>query len=135
MVMHTKDKRVILYREWEKSLKTSFDNLCFVGDTLYSLPNEMPQLTVQTLRAGVRLAEIGQRVEPSHSLAMCLKAEEADCIEVDESTALQFLRGMTFSCSDNLKGYKLVTFKNYPLGWCKCTGGMAKNHLPKGVRI
>lgn len=135
-VLPSKDKRLNLYYEWEKqNLKTSFDNLCFVGDTLYSLPNEMPQISVQTLRAGVRLAEINQRIEPSHSLAMCLKAEEADAIEVNEQTALNYLRGMTFECSQNLKGYRLVTCKNYPLGWCKCTGGIAKNHLPKGVRI
>lgn len=135
-VLPSKDKRLNLYREWERvNLRTSFEKLCFVGDTLYSLPDEMPQTSVQTLRAGIRLAEVNQRVEPSHSLAMCLKADEADCIEVDEGTAVNFLRGMTFSCNEQLKGYKLVTFKNYPLGWCKCTGGVAKNHLPKGIRI
>lgn len=135
-VLPSKDKRISLFRDWEKqNLNTSFENLCFVGDTLYSLPDDTPKTGVQTLRAGVRLTEINQRVEPSHSLAMCLKAEEADCIEVDEATALSFLRGMTFQCSENLKGFKLVTFKNYPLGWCKCSGGVAKNHLPKGVRI
>ncbi len=135
-VVASKDKRLNLYREWEKqNLKISFPNACFVGDTLYSLPNEMPVTNIQTLRAGIRLAEVTSRVEPSHSLAMCLKAKEADSIEVDEQTALNFLRGMTFGCDEKLKGYKLVTFKNYPLGWCKCTGGIAKNHLPKGVRI
>lgn len=135
-VLPTKDKRLSLYREWEKqNLKIDYDNLCFVGNTLYSLPNDMPITSVQTLRAGVRLAEITSRVEPSHSLAMCLKAEDAHCLDVDEQTALNFLRGMTFDCDEALKEYRLVTFKNYPLGWCKCTGGVAKNHLPKGVRI
>ena len=135
-VLPSKDKRIALYREWEReNLKTSFDNLCFVGDTLYSLPNGMPKTDVQTLRAGIRLAEVKDRVVPSHSLAMCLKGDEAEGIEVDEGTAINYLRGMTFSCPENLKGWRLVTFKNYPLGWCKCTGGTAKNHLPKGVRI
>ncbi len=130
------DKRLNFYREWEKqNLKINFDNLCFVGGTLYSLPYEMPETSIQTLRAGVRLAEVASRVEPSHSLAMCLKAEETDCVEVDVDTALNFLRGMTFGCDERLKGYKLVTFENRPLGWCKCSGGVAKNHLPKGLRI
>ena len=36
-VLPTRDKRLNLYREWEKqNLKISFDNTCFVGDTLYS---------------------------------------------------------------------------------------------------
>ena len=135
-VLPSKDRRISLYREWERqNLNTSFKNLCFVGDTLYSLPDGMPKVPVQTLRAGVRLAEVTERVEPSHSLAMCLKAEEAQCVEVGEGTAINYMRGMTFSCPESFKGWKLVTYKNYPLGWCKCTGGTAKNHLPKGVRI
>lgn len=135
-ILPSKDKRISLYREWEKeNLNISFENLCFVGDTLYSLPDEMPEISVQTLRAGVRLAEVRERVEPSHSLAMCLKAEEAQCVEVDENTAINYLRGMTFPCPESLKGWKVVTHKNFPLGWSKCSGGIAKNHLPKGVRI
>ena len=135
-ILPSKDKRIAQYRDWEKeNLNTSFQNLYFIGDTLYSLPDEMPEIKVQTLRAGVRLAEVTTRVEPSHSLAMCLKAGEARCVEVDEETAINYLRGITFSCLESLKGWKLVTHKNFPLGWCKCTGGTAKNHLPKGVRI
>lgn len=122
------------YRLFEKeNLKITFGNLYSVGNSLYSLPEDMPQINVQTLRAGVRLSEIKDRIEPSHSLAMALKAEEASCIEVDESTALNYLRGLTFE--SNLKGWRLVTHKGYPLGWCKCSNGVAKNHLPKGVRI
>ena len=130
------DKRISLYREWEReNLNISFSNLHFVGDTLYSLPDGMPKTGVQTLRAGVRLAEINTRVEPSHSLAMCLKEGEAEGIEVDEETALNYLRGMTFSCPEDDKGWRVVTYRHFPLGWCKCTNGIAKNHLPKGVRI
>lgn len=135
-VLPSKDKRISLYRDWERdNLKTSFENLCFVGDTLYSLPDGMPKTDVQTLRAGIRLAEIKDRVIPSHSLAMCLNVGEAEGIEVDESTAINYLRGLTFPCPESANGWKTVTYKNFPLGWCKCTGGTAKNHLPKGVRI
>ena len=135
-VLPSRDKRISLYREWEReNLKTTFENICFVGDTLYSLPQGMPDVSIQTLRAGVRLAEVTSRIEPSHSLAMCLKADEAECIELDEATAINYLRGMTFPCSESVKGWKLATYKNFPLGWCKCINGVAKNHLPKGVRI
>lgn len=123
------------YRRFESEyLKVKFDNLCRIGNTLYSLPDNMPKINVQTLRAGVRLADMEKdRIEPSHSLAMALRADEAQSAEVDEKTALNFLKGLTFG--SDLKGWRLVTHKGYPLGWCKCSNGIAKNHLPKGVRI
>lgn len=126
-----------VFKQWEKeNLGAEFENLHFVGKTLYSLPNDMPRTSVQTLRAGVRLGEVtGNRFEPDHSLAMCLENGQARGIEVDEQTALNFLKGYTFSCSSNEKGYRLVLYKGYPLGWCKVSGGVAKNKLPKGVRI
>lgn len=133
-----KDKKLVsLYREWESSaLSIEFGNLYAVGEGLYSLPCEMPETPVQTLRAGVRLGEfVNGRFNPSHSLAMCLKNGEARFIELDEQTALKYLRGQTFECAANLKGWYVAAFKSFPLGWCKATGGIAKNHLPKGLRI
>lgn len=130
------DKKLIsLYAEWEKQfLKTKFVNLHITGQTLCSLPCGMPEIPVQTLRAGVRLGEfIGTRFEPSHSLAMCLTADEAYAVEVDEATALKYLRGLTFDCEG--KGWRLVTHRGFPLGWCKVSDGTAKNKLPKGLRI
>ena len=133
-VAASKGKPVNLYREWEKeNLKIKFGNLQFIGNTLYSLPDEMPAISVQTLRAGVRLATVSDRVEPDHALAMSLNHSEADSIEVAEATALNYLRGLTFNSGKN--GWKLVTHKGFPLGWCKCSNGTAKNRLPKGLRI
>ncbi len=107
------------------------------GDGLYSLPDDCPDTAgLQVLRAGVPLGEFkGERFEPSHSLAMCLKADEAKSIEVDEVTALNYLRGLTFDCNQSESGWRLVTFNSFPLGWCKAVNGTAKNHLPKGIRI
>lgn len=134
-----KDKKLLkVYRDFEKAyLKTQpFENLHLVGDTLYSIPKDCPAVNVQTLRVGVRLGEFRNgRFEPSHSLAMALTSAQADCIEVDEQTALSYLGGNTFCCCENLSGWMLVTYKGYPLGWCKAVNGIAKNHLPKGLRI
>lgn len=132
-----KDKRMLAeYKKWEsENLKVKFDNLHAVGDALYSLPAEFPQFGVQTLRAGVKLGEfISGRFEPSHSLAMCLKKGEADGIELGEETALKYLRGLTFDCPDK-RGWNLVLYGGFTLGWCKVSGGTAKNKLPKGLRI
>ncbi len=130
-------KAVAAYEQFEKScLKTRFERLHLVGDTLFSLPQDCPQVGLQTLRLGLRLGTFkNSRFEPDHSLAMAVRAEEADCIEVDGATALSYLAGNTFPCAPSLSGWKVVTYKNFPLGWCKAVGGVAKNHLPKGVRI
>ncbi|MGN0823704.1 MAG: RsmB/NOP family class I SAM-dependent RNA methyltransferase [Candidatus Coproplasma sp.] len=131
-------KRVALYRDFEsRNLKIKFNNLHIVGDELYSLPDNCPQLdSMQILRAGVPLGEFkGERFEPSHSLAMCLNASQANCIDVDENTAINYLRGLTFDCVENISGWCLVAYLGYSLGWCKAVNGTAKNHLPKGIRI
>lgn len=101
------------------------------GDSLYSAVDGLPA----EFRSGVRLGEVKNgRFEPSHALAMCLKKDDFASVELDEKTALNYLRGLTFDCplSD---GWRLVTYLNYPLGWCKVSKGVAKNHLPKGLRI
>ncbi len=128
-----------LYRDFERgTLNITFENLHSVGTVLYSLPKNLPQMpkSCVALRIGVRLGEVkGDRFEPSHSLATCLKKGQAKSIDVDEQTAYNYLRGMTFECSADLSGWLTVTYRGYPLGWCKAVGGVAKNHLPKGVRI
>lgn len=134
-----KDAKLLkLFREFEQTcLKTQpFCNLHLVGDTLYSVPGGCPAVNLQVLRLGLRLGVFKNgRFEPDHSLAMSLKNTQANCIEVNEQTALSYLGGNTFECSENLSGWHLVTHLNYPLGWCKAVNGTAKNHLPKGIRI
>ena len=131
-----KDKKLLNeYRVWERdNLKITFSILHAVGNTLYSLPDGMPEISVQTLRAGVRLGEfLKDRFEPSHSLAMYVDKEQADGIELDEDGAVNYLKGLTFDAEG--KGWKLALYKGFPLGWCKLSGGTAKNKLPKGLRI
>ncbi|MDE6849718.1 MAG: RsmB/NOP family class I SAM-dependent RNA methyltransferase, partial [Clostridia bacterium] len=113
-----------------------FENLHAAGEMLYSVMPDCPSLPFKTLRAGIRLCEVkAGRVEPCHALAMCLGKGETSALEVDESTAISYLGGNTFACSESLSGWAAVTYLGYPLGWCKAVNGIAKNHLPKGLRI
>lgn len=134
-----KDKKLLkVFREFESScLKVQpFENLHLVSDTLYSIPQGCPAVSLQTLRIGVRLGAFKSgRFEPDHSLAMALTKEQAYCVEVDETTALSYLGGGTFECDESVSGWNVVTHRGYPLGWCKAVNGVAKNHLPKGLRI
>ena len=89
---------------------------------------------MQTLRAGVKLGDfISGRFVPDHALAMSLKRGEADFVDLDEEAARAYLSGLTFSCDGS--GWRAAAYKGYPLGWVKVSGGVAKNHLPKGLRI
>lgn len=113
-----------------------FNNLHSAGGLLYEVMPDCPSLPFRTLRVGIRLCEIKSgRVEPCHALAMCSAQGEIAAVEVDEAVALSYLGGNTFSCPPSLSGWAAVTFKGYPLGWCKAVNGIAKNHLPKGLRI
>ena len=129
-------KTAEIYGAWEReNLKVQFRNLHEAEGVLYSLPDGCPDLSgLHVLRAGVRLGEIkGSIFTPSHAIAACLKSGEASAEEVDGKTALNYLLGLTFPAQG--KGWKLVTYNGFPLGWCKVSDGVAKNHYPKGLRI
>lgn len=126
-----------LFKEFaEQYLKIKFSNLYSVGNKLYSLPCGYFDCGVQILRAGVELGEIiKNRFVPSHSLAMCLGRDEANFIELDSSSALSYLSGNTFECAVDINGWAVAAYLGFPIGWCKVSGGIAKNHLPKALRI
>ncbi|MBD5632347.1 MAG: hypothetical protein HDP34_03880, partial [Clostridia bacterium] len=94
------------FNEWAKGvLHIEFDRLYQTGNAnqthIYALPKDMPSFGYAPMRSGVQLATVNTvngKVEPAHALAMSLKAGEAESIEADESTALKFLRGLTFEC-------------------------------------
>ena len=52
--------------------------------------------------------------------------------ELSEADALRYLRGETLPSS--AKGWTLVTADGLSLGWGKGSGGVLKNHYPKGLR-
>ncbi len=129
-------RAVALYRAFEKQfLSVTFTRLHRVGDRLYSLPEGAFDCGVQTLRAGVCLGDIlKDRFEPSHALAMYLKRGEAAFFELDEPSAVKYLSGAALPC-EGQSGWVVASYIGFPLGWCKVSGGMAKDHLPKALRI
>ncbi|MDE6104412.1 MAG: NOL1/NOP2/sun family putative RNA methylase [Clostridia bacterium] len=133
-----KESTLKLYREWEaQTLNIKAENIYCDNGRVYSYLNDLPEVHGLHIDEGVYFGETcdGKRFEPSHRIAMCLKADEVKHIEVDEATALKSLRGLTFDCAEREKGWRVVSFMGYPLGWCKAVNGVAKNHLPKGLRI
>ena len=109
-----------------------------VNGILYELPeNVFDWKGLQVLRVGVRLGEVKNgRFEPSHSLAMCIKADECKNVvdfTADDEKLEKYLRGETFDC-DIPNGWCVVCVRGLPVGLGKAVGGTVKNHLPKGLR-
>ena len=111
---------------------------CLFGEQLYLCPSDLPAPCngLRTLRHGLHLGTIvnGSRFEPSHALALALditKVKKSFTVDLDYSWS--YLRGNVLPCG-NEKGWYVITFGSFPLGWGKASGGMMKNHYPKGLR-
>lgn len=108
------------------------------GDDLFLEPQGAPPLAeVRTIRPGLPLGSLKPgRFEPAHALAMALPpggaARELN-LAADSSEAAAYLRGETLRVSGP-EGWVRVGVDGYPLGWGKRSGGVVKNHYPKGLR-
>ena len=129
------------YREFEKNFfKKKFAKHIYENNgVLYELPEGVFDWKgLQTLRVGVRLGEVKNgRFEPSHSLAVCVMAE--DCQRVlslsqTDARVEKYLRGETIEEQTLQNGWCLVCVEGLPLGLGKAVNGVVKNHFPKGLR-
>ena len=118
------------------------DRLCRFGNALFELPLPASQLSLEglrVLRAGLHLGTVNwNRFEPSHALAMALRREEVCRVMEfagDSPEAYSWMRGESVSAGDySEKGWTLVQIDGCSTGWAKASGGILKNHYPKGLR-
>ena len=108
------------------------------GEQLYLLPEECPLLKGRKiLRPGLHLGTLKKnRFEPSHALALALKPSEvkyAISLSPEGEEIRAYLRGETFQ-AEGEKGWYLICVGDYSIGWGKLSGGVMKNHYPKGLR-
>lgn len=127
------------------SLEPSFyedfeDRLYLLGEHLYALPKgvDLERIAnLKLLRVGLHLGTFKKnRFEPSYALAMALKCSEAKnvCDLKDEDLAYQYLKGEALNLTAK-KGWVLIGYDGYALGFGKASDGQIKNHYPKGLRI
>lgn len=94
---------------------------------------------IRVIRPGLCLAEYDRgRFKPDHALAMSLGKEEIKNIcNLNYKKACAFLRGETFEseAEDIPSGsWTVCSIDDVSMGWGKLTGGIVKNHYPKGLR-
>lgn len=118
--------------------------LVMFGEQLYGLPDmEVDIKGLKVQRAGLHIGEFKkQRFEPSHSLALALKLNDAKNLvklTCDNPQTIGFFNGQSVVLSDEQtaeckKGWALVCVDGYTAGWGKVNGTQVKNHYPKGLR-
>ncbi len=114
------------------------DRLALFGSHLYQIPSDCPDLHgLKVIHWGWWLGTMKKkRFEPSHALAMGLRAEDVHHtlpLKLDDPSVDSYLRGEVLA-SPGEKGWVLVTIDGFPLGWGKRVQGRLKTHLPKWLR-
>lgn len=126
-----------LYRDFEnENLNVQLSGIMHMfGNRLYLMPYNIDIDRLKVIRAGLYLGECKKnRFEPSHALALALKKEDFKrSIDVGDDEIQKYMHGDVLPCSVN--GYTAVTYKGYPAGWGKGSGGILKNHYPKYLRL
>jgi NOL1/NOP2/fmu family ribosome biogenesis protein len=131
----------------KENLRIGFENgtaytLVALGGKAYLKPDiDLPKYGV--FAAGVCVGEmIGKRFVPHHQLFSAFGRDFLRRIiltETDKET-YDYLRGMEIGVDGRLEaegkreGYAAVLVNGSPLGGGKISGGVCKNHYPKGLR-
>ena len=113
------------------------------NDEILAIPvefeNDLPvlQSALYIKKAGVNLGSIiRNELIPHHELSVStIIGESIKRIEVDQATALDYLRRSVLKIESMTKGWHLITHAQLPLGWVKMIPGRINNNYPANWRI
>lgn len=128
------------YKLFEQFCKTNLKEYADLLDcvynngTIYYLANKkIAESGVRLINGGVVLGQaLKGRFEPDHNFISCFGLRFKQCLDIDKEAAERFIKGMTLDCP--LDGYVVVKYGGVVLGFGKASGGVLKNHYPKGLR-
>jgi NOL1/NOP2/sun family putative RNA methylase len=114
------------------------NRLALLGSYVYLIPEGLPDLRgLSVIHWGWWLGTAKKnRFEPSHALAMGLRAEDVRqtwALTAGDPDLERYLRGEVLRCNGP-NGWVLVTVDSFPLGWGKRVQGRLKSHLPTWLR-
>ncbi|WP_124726993.1 RsmB/NOP family class I SAM-dependent RNA methyltransferase [Staphylospora marina] len=109
------------------------------GEHLYLMPPDFPSIKgIRVEWPGRWLGQVKKgRFIPSHALALSIHPDQVwrtVDYSVEDPELIRYLRGDTLTSTQD-KGWAVVTVDGFPLGWAKISGGLLKNHYPKGLRL
>lgn len=120
------------YKYFNTDNKIIAFNTAFIDEILYI------RAKFKCLMAGLEMFELkGKDYIPTQQLALSkiLDFSGCDCVEVDYSTAIAYLKREAISLPEANIGYLLITFNNLALGWAKNIGNRCNNLYPQHWRI
>ena len=120
-----------------KMFETAFPDLPepthLFGKTLINC-SQLPDLKgIRIYRAGLHLGEIrGKVIIPDHATALCISANYKRITDLDPEAAVKYISGETVP--GDAEGWTIMRYQGLNIGWGKGSGGVIKNHYPKGLR-
>lgn len=105
-----------------------------VNDEVLDTLGQIGKLYVR--KAGIAVGQLkGKDLIPDHELALWNQPINSFAsIELDESTALQYLRRKDINLQGT-KGWNLMRYRGLSLGWAKLLPNRVNNYYPQGYRI
>jgi 16S rRNA C967 or C1407 C5-methylase (RsmB/RsmF family)/NOL1/NOP2/fmu family ribosome biogenesis protein len=89
-------------------------------------------------KSGVRIGKLaGKDLIPDHELALSIIVNKDAVLqtELDKEQAIQYLRRDNIAINPTEKGWSLMTYEGFALGWAKLLPNRINNYYPKEIRI
>lgn len=89
-------------------------------------------------KSGVRIGKLaGRDLVPDHELALSIIINKDAVLqtELDKEQAIQYLRRDNIDIDTTDKGWSLMNYEGYALGWAKLLPNRINNYYPKEIRI
>ncbi|HMO62059.1 MAG TPA: RNA methyltransferase [Ferruginibacter sp.] len=95
------------------------------------------QQSLYIRKAGIKLGTIiRNELIPHHELAVStIISKNLPALDVDKDTALQYLRRQDVDLIPGIKGWALLQYQGFSLGWIKFLHNRVNNYYPKEWRI
>lgn len=134
-----KPKEKELFANWisdlDEQIITQFkDDYLLVNQTVLNFINRFTHLYLK--KVGTTIGSlIKDEVIPHHDLALSIhRSKNIQTINCDREISLHFLKKNLLTIEGN-KGWNLLTFNGFGLGWIKHLGNRLNNYLPNEFRI
>jgi 16S rRNA C967 or C1407 C5-methylase (RsmB/RsmF family)/NOL1/NOP2/fmu family ribosome biogenesis protein len=134
------NKEIAIVGSW---IGTARSEVFKENDSLFVLPSSLItqyanlRTTLNIRYKGVGLGQIMKdRLVPDHSLALSsVISDHVPSTELTYEEAIKYLQRQDLNFNTTTKGWQLVTYRGYKLGWINVLPNRVNNYYPKELRI
>jgi 16S rRNA C967 or C1407 C5-methylase (RsmB/RsmF family)/NOL1/NOP2/fmu family ribosome biogenesis protein len=137
-LLNKKGREIV--KQWVKETDHEFVK---IENTVYAIPQtfltdiNVVSSHLHVIYFGTMIGElIRDKLIPAHSLAMSNMVSSAiERVELNDQQAISYLQKKDLKDVDAGRGWKLVSYKNFSLGWINVLPNRINNYYPKELRI